>query len=251
MKKQSWPVLCALSRLNKGKKSSAQIANERTHQTLKDSIASLQAEWIVRDAAENQTKCVQTEKTDMKNKNESPAVRRTKFTAAVRREQQAQKCDYSTAYNTVMAQNPDLVAEHRGQVPEFDNSKFEGVAERQRKTQELVAAEMKQTGFSYDICFRAVIRRQPELCNTKDETVDLAGAGQRSAQLQELLVAKARALGLDLQTNYRKIWNIVAAENKDLFASMIQPAQTPRPVFKSNAYINLTPPRVSGVSTTK
>jgi hypothetical protein len=228
-----------LRRLNKGKKTPMQLANERDIARFRAWVADLTAKWRTEDQ-QDQTR---TNESEMNMTSEQ----KNKLRQLVHDHLQRTFRGYDK-YEQALA---EVLAKHKGEfgntatvTAEFMNEHREGRPSPAEFRAEILR-EQRATGLSYTQAFELVCGRYPELQHPTlaNDRNDTEGAGARSEQIQKLVREYCEAFGLDPKgPAYTNAFKRVLEMHPEIASAMHLPGRSNANTWRAASSDGTTPP---------
>ena len=158
MRLPSWQVESAIRRMNRGKPSAAQLANEEARTILRENISTLQTQWANEDVAEQARRTADTQK--VMNDTEQNKLRQL-VARDIRRNRFGDWGKVADALAAVTKQHPEFCNIKDAVLTEFVNESASLPPSKALKAE--VAVMQRASGLTYDEAFRAVMVRYPAL----------------------------------------------------------------------------------------
>ena len=233
MRIPSWRTVAALTRMNRGKPSLTELANQAERTQLQEAISALQARWATEDAADQQR--VKNESTQLVNTETKTKVRQLTHDLLKKKFWGYDK------YETALA---EVLATHGNQFNNAAAIKIELLNERHSRPSPQafaaeVAREQQATGLPYDTAFNVVLERhrglhsRPEMANE-----DLSDSKAAAVEFQKLIEAGWQthpSFDRRSQSDYTWIFNSVARANPALMKRMHAPERAPANLWRERA----------------
>jgi hypothetical protein len=248
MKLPSWQTTASLSRMNRGKKTSIEIATEEQRTHLRHHISILHAKWASEDAGEESTRTTADRENNMTTNDQ-----KTKLFKLTYRELR------HSFFNQV-AKFPEALAKVVAKHPEFANVKADVAAEFTNETanaltadqfQQEVAAARLANGGDYSLAFRATYEKYPAMqrqltFQNEEQAEELADSGKAGKEFSELLNTwfnNHPNLDRAKQADYDRGYRTTAQAHPEVMARMIRPRKGPTNFWRKTGGDGHTPPR--------
>jgi hypothetical protein len=237
-----------LRRLNKGKKTPTQLANERDIARFQTLVAGLKSKWAKEDQQEtthiNESESIML---DDKQKNRLRQLVDEHLRNTFRGYDK-----YEQALSEVLAKHKTEFGNVAAVTAEFVNERHEGRPSPVEFRAE-VLREQRATGLSYDQSFQLVAARYPNLQHPQfgNDRPGMEGEGERRKKIQELIQEYCTAHGLNLSNpgTYDHVFQRVLAEHPEITNAMVQPMRSNANTWRTSPRDGHTPtaPQSSGV----
>lgn len=246
MRIPSWQTECALSRMNRGKKTPAEIHNEAERTTLRNLVAGLAAKWATEDQLDQTTRT--DESRDIVNTDKKSKLFRLTY-RELRHHHFGVVAKFPEALAKVVAKHPEFANIKAEVATEFTNEAA-SVPTPEQFQQEVLAAKMANGG-DYGLAFRVTCQKYPAMqrqvaFQNEEMAEEQADSTKASKEFRDLLNTwfnNHPTLDRSRQEDYDHGYNSVAQAHPELMARMIQPGKGPINLWRKTSDDGHTPPR--------